>query len=1112
MPDFFGSARNDTLVGGNGNDNLFGYEGDDSLSGRAGNDSLYGDNGNDSLFGGEGNDSLSGGAGNDSLYGGTGNDTLIGGDGNDYIGKYNQIGDGNLDGGDGADRLEGGLGNDILLGGLGNDSLSGYEGNDTLIGGDGQNTLVGGEGNDSLSGGSGNDTLYGGTGNDTLIGGDGHDELFGSEGDDKYYISSRQTYVFDLSGIDNAIVSESFVKIPTHIENVSYVDGALPLPYWISALIPDEGAGQRAATLLGASKTYHYAFPVAVPEYASTKDAAGFTAFTPQQINRAESALRYIEGIIDVFFRPSSVVSAQNVMSFSYNSQENSGGYAYYPSKNFTGSDVLLATKEYSKNLSDGAFGSYLLIHEIGHALGLKHPFSAPDANGDVGDPPYLPPLEDNTLWTMMSYNENQEQFKLEFRYLDIAALQYIYGPSKNSRMHNDEYIISEYKPNFIWDGYGIDNINASSSSRGVNINLNPGHWGFVGYSKAEKITSPGQITVNFGTFIENLQGSNHDDFLVGNELGNIIFGNAGLDGLQGLDGGDQIFGGAGADTLLGGLGADTLEGGSGEDTFSGTLAELDGDRIQDYEPGERILIQDAFFGANAVTLERGSTRIMVDADLNGQTDATIILSTDLSEMLGAGLRLDVTSTANGQGTSIAFVPGATVSITASAGAQAEGQPLQFVVTRSGDTSVAHTASWAVSGSGSNAATGADFVGGVLPTGTVSFAARETSKTITVNISGDTMVEADEGFTVTLSNPSTGLALGASTATGSIINDDASVSIAATSDSRAEGNTGSTSYTFTATRTGNASTAHTASWAVSGSGSNAAVAADFVGGALPTGIVSFAAGETSKTITVQVAGDTSVENDEGFTVTLSNPSSGLTLGTASSMSTIINDDRAAINGTLGDDLLIGTSLADLISGLAGRDTLQGGAGGDLLDGGTGIDTALFISARSSYVINIGTTALTVAATATDEGADTLTGVERLQFSNGVLAFDLDGNAGQAYRLYQAAFARTPDTPGLKYQTNALDTALNLWQVAGNFIASPEFQSLYGSPATVSDARFVTLLYNNVLGRAPEQAGYDYHMTNLAAGLTRAQLLTQFSESPENQRNVLPAIQDGIWMG
>ena len=224
-------------------------------------------------------------------------------------------------------------------------------------------------------------------------------------------------------------------------------------------------------------------------------------------------------------------------------------------------------------------------------------------------------------------------------------------------------------------------------------------------------------------------------------------------------------------------------------------------------------------------------------------------------------------------------------------------------------------------------------------------------------------------------------------------------------------------------------------------------------------------------------------------------------------------------GNVEDNLIYGGQGNDFIQSLSGNDTVYGGRGADSLvgsgsndyfDGNDGLDTIIFDDKRADFLVaHAEGGSISIAG---ESENITLINVERLHFSDWALAFDIDGNAGQAYRLYQAAFARTPDTPGLKYQTNALDTALNLWQVAGDFIASPEFQSRYGSPSTVTVAQFVTMLYHNGLGRDPDQAGYDHHMNNLAGGLTRAQLLVQFSESPENQSNVLPAIQDGIWMG
>jgi len=116
------------------------------------------------------------------------------------------------------------------------------------------------------------------------------------------------------------------------------------------------------------------------------------------------------------------------------------------------------------------------------------------------------------------------------------------------------------------------------------------------------------------------------------------------------------------------------------------------------------------------------------------------------------------------------------------------------------------------------------------------------------------------------------------------------VSIAATDASKAEGNAGTTPFTFTVTRSGDTSGSADVTYTVAGSGTNPADASDFKNNELPGGVVSFAAGETSKTITVGINGDTTVESNEGFTVTLTDPTNGAVLGTASASGTIQNDD------------------------------------------------------------------------------------------------------------------------------------------------------------------------------------------------------------------------------
>lgn len=120
----------------------------------------------------------------------------------------------------------------------------------------------------------------------------------------------------------------------------------------------------------------------------------------------------------------------------------------------------------------------------------------------------------------------------------------------------------------------------------------------------------------------------------------------------------------------------------------------------------------------------------------------------------------------------------------------------------------------------------------------------------------------------------------------------ATLSIAATDADHAEGNAGTTPFTFTVTRSGDTSAETTVHYAVTGTGQSPADASDFTGGALPSGDVIFAAGQTSAKITIPVAGDTTVEPNEAFAVTLSSPTNGAVLGTASATGTIRTDDVA----------------------------------------------------------------------------------------------------------------------------------------------------------------------------------------------------------------------------
>ena len=407
--------------------------------------------------------------------------------------------------------------------------------------------IYGTSGNDVLDGTIGDDEIYGFEGNDTIRGGSGKDEIYGGKGNDTYFINDAFDFIFDEDGIDTAYVNVNFLKIPSSIETVIYSDGAQALPYWIDALLDDNAQGSNFQLLLGTTKTWNYSFPSTQPSYDTDLDnAKGWTAFTDTQIARTKQALELITNIFDFKFVESNNPSALNTFTFANNIQSDSAAYAQLPSKYFFGSDIFIDKSDGIDKFSDGTYGALTLIHEIGHALGLKHPFAGKD-----NVTPYLPTAENKTLWTLMSYESSPDQYSFNFSPLDIAALQYIYGPSTKARTGNDNYAISQNSYNFIWDGVGNDTLDASALTQGATLYMTPGYWSFVGSARASTITSAGQATVNFGTVLENLIGSAFADNLHGNDVNNVINGGAGNDQITGGGGNDNIDGGVGIDIAI---------------------------------------------------------------------------------------------------------------------------------------------------------------------------------------------------------------------------------------------------------------------------------------------------------------------------------------------------------------------------------------------------------------------------------------------------------------------------------------------------------------------------------------------------------------------------------
>ena len=282
-----------------------------------------------------------------------------------------------------------------------------------------------------------------------------------------------------------------------------------------------------------------------------------------------------------------------------------------------------------------------------------------------------------------------------------------------------------------------------------------------------------------------------------------------------------------------------------------------------------------------------------------------------------------------------------TTGVTLAEGAGGGTTSFVYTVTRSGSTAAAVTIGWTVSAaSGTTTLDGADFGTGALPSGSVVIPAGQSSASITVTVTNEQLIEADEGFAVTLGTPPTGYVLGTATAGGTIANDDVAgaFSIARTTDA-----TEGTDATFTVTRTGGLGGPVEITYAIVTDG--AATAADFLNGNMPTRTIGFAAGQTQATITVPTFDDTIVEGDEGFSVQLQSASNGGTIAAANASAVILANDPA---GTIAiTDVTVNEGAGTATITL----TRTGGSGDASVDYATADGSA---TAGSDYVVASGT--------------------------------------------------------------------------------------------------------------------------------------------------------------
>lgn len=227
------------------------------------------------------------------------------------------------------------------------------------------------------------------------------------------------------------------------------------------------------------------------------------------------------------------------------------------------------------------------------------------------------------------------------------------------------------------------------------------------------------------------------------------------------------------------------------------------------------------------------------------------------------------------------------------------------------------------------------------------------------------------------------------------------------------------------------------------------------------------------------------------------------------------DGSDVVDAGPGRDTIYGRSGNDRIHGGSGNDVIDGGQGTDLIDGGGGFDRGRQDGQAGDYEIKRHADGVTTLRSKSNPGeVDLYRNVERVEFGDRILALDTASgdNAGNAYRIYKAAFDRDPDEQGLSFWTKWLDDGkTDPWNMAARFIDSREFEELYGSRHPAND-EYMWRIYRNVLDRDPDQGGYDWWLQRLNDGIfSQSEVLARFSDSQENRDNVAPRIQDGAFL-
>ena len=403
---------------------------------------------------------------------------------------------------------------------------------------------------------------------------------------------------------------------------------------YIDALLAGPVSRWNYGSAMGTSVSLTYSFATATPDYypATSWERNNFRALDATKRQAVRDALADYAEVTNITFTEVSDAGAGGQLRFGMASlPSNVGAWAYYPNTSYVGSgyggDVWLNNIPEFNNMSRGQYGFQATLHEIGHALGLKHPGNY-NASGTGTDGPYLPASTDTHRYTVMSYNSDltQNYKPLSLQLYDIAAIQYLYGANTSTRIGDTTYSWSANQEfvKTIWDGGGTDTIDASNQTRRSIINLNPGTFSSVG-RQGINTDANDNLTIAYNCVIENAVSGSGNDVLWGNLVDNV---------LDSGSGNDFLYGDAGDDTLLPGLGTDSLDGGAGIDTVrlsgaqgsytvtqSGMMTTVTG-----LEGTKRLVnVEQLYFAGDSSTVALAASQATPRNDIDGDGRADIL-------------------------------------------------------------------------------------------------------------------------------------------------------------------------------------------------------------------------------------------------------------------------------------------------------------------------------------------------------------------------------------------------------------------------------------------------------------------------------------------------------